>query len=188
MTPRLVLASTSRYRRALLERLGLPFETAAPGVDEDAYKARGLAPQALVLELARAKALAVARDTDAIVIGSDQVAEIDGLVLGKPGTPERAVQQLQRLAGRTHHLWTGVCVVDGRSGRQVEHVDLHRLTMRALTAAQLAAYVAQDDPVDCAGAYKIDRVEGDDATAIVGLPLMFVARALAELGVDVFAA
>ncbi len=193
---RIVLASTSSYRRALLLRLGVPFDVASPGVDEDAAKALGLAPQMLAQHLAHAKAAAIAaNEPDAIIIGSDQCAEVDGAVLGKPGTAANAERQLQRLAGRTHHLWTGVTVLDTRNDARLDHVDLHRLTMRALDASQLAAYVARDQPLDCAGAYKIEglggalfeRVVGEDATAIEGLPLSWVSRALYSLGVDVLA-
>lgn len=196
MSRRVVLASTSKYRRQLLARLGLDFETADPGVDEDAVKATSPSPQALVAQLARAKAVAVAASTpDAVIIGSDQCAELDGETLGKPGSIAAAESQLAQLAGRTHQLWTAVCVLDARSGRRMEHVDLHRLTMRPLTPDQIAGYVAKDAPIDCAGSYKIEtagaalfeRVQGEDPTAIVGLPLMFVARALASFGEDVLA-
>lgn len=193
---RIVLASTSRYRRALLEQLGVPFEQHSPGVDEDAVKALHLPPEAMVTRLANAKSEAVAQGAkDAIVIGSDQCAALDGDVLGKPGTEAAACAQLARLSGNTHQLWTAVTVLDAASGARRVHVDLHRLTMRTLTPAQIAGYVAKDQPLDCAGSYKIEalgralftRVEGEDGTAIVGLPLGFVSRALFALGVDVLA-
>jgi septum formation protein len=194
--PRLVLASTSRYRRELLTRLGVPFESVAPPYDEERGKAElaHVDPEALSLALGRGKARSVAAlHRDAIVIGSDQIAVLDGQRLDKPGTTERACAQLARLAGRTHRLVTSVVVIDARSGEERAHVDVHELAMRALTAAQITEYVARDAPLDCAGSYRIeslgvalfDRVRGDDATAIVGLPLMAVTRMLGELGLDV---
>ncbi len=190
---RLVLASTSRYRRGLIERLGVPFEAIAPNVDERAVL---LPPKALAAALSGAKAEAVAAVVpDALIIGSDQVPSIDGEALEKPGTPERAEVQLRRLAGRTHELITGVCVLDAATGERREHLDVHRITLRPLTAAQIAAYVARDEPLDCAGAYKVESlgislmasIEGEDFTAITGLPLIAVTRMLAELGLDVLA-
>lgn len=188
-----VLASTSRYRAALLDRLGVAFTAVAPGVDETPLQSSGLAPRAMVQALALEKAQAVAaHHPNAIVIGSDQCAALGALVLGKPGTEARAVAQLEQLSGQTHDLWTAVCVL-APGGQRYETVDHHALTMRALGRAQLEAYVARDQPLDCAGAYKIEgigvalfeRVTGQDSTAIVGLPLMWLSATLAALGVDV---
>ena len=188
---RLVLASTSPYRAALLERLGLPFEVAPSHVDERAIEREGDPPAVLVRRLARAKAERVARaHPGALVIGSDQAAVIDGAVLGKPGTAERACAQLRAMAGRTHELLTAVCVVAPQGLR--EHTDVHRLTMRALSDAQIARYVALEQPLDCAGSYKIEglgaalfgAIEGQDPTAIVGLPLSWTASTLTALGLD----
>ena len=185
----IVLASTSRYRHELLCRLGLPFEAAAPDVDE---RAVALPPREMALALASAKAEAVlARFPEAVVIGSDQVATIDGEVLHKPGTEDNAVNQLRRLVGREHELLTAVCVASG--DRRLLHLDVHRLTMRPLDDEALRDYVARDRPRDCAGSYRIEslgialmaKVEGEDFTAIVGLPLMAVTRMLEELGVRV---
>lgn len=194
----LVLASTSPYRNALLARLRLPFESLAPGVDEEAVKAEGLAAEALVTRLAREKAQTVARGLsrdrpDALVVGSDQVAELDGLVLGKPGTPAGAQAQLRHLAGREHRLLTALCVVRAGDGRRVEALDVHRLRLRPLTDLQIARYVSLEDPVDCAGSYKIEGlgialfewIRGDDFTAVVGLPLTRLVSLLCELGVVV---
>lgn len=188
---RVVLASTSPYRRALLERTGLVFAQAAPDVDEDAFKARGLAPRALAEALADAKAAAVAADApDAIVIGSDQVCTIDGQVLSKPGTAARALEQLERLAGRTHELVTAVAV---RRGDEVRaHTDVARLTLRPLGRAALERYVAADRPLDCAGAYKLEergvalfeRVACEDHSAITGLPMIATLRLLRSFGVE----
>lgn len=196
MTSRVVLASTSSYRRALLQRLGLRFECAAPGVDEDRYKEAGFPPEELVRRLSVAKAEAVATDfPSAVIIGSDQCAEFEGEVLGKPHTRERAIRQLSGMAGKTHTLWTGVAILDATSGRVTVDVDRHDLRMRSLTDEQIAAYVDRDEPFDCAGSYKIEEsgialfesVEGRDFTAIIGLPLTVVSRRLSEFGVDVFA-
>jgi len=189
----LVLASTSRYRRALLDRLGLPYEARAPLYEEE--HDLGLPPDQLVVELARRKAESLARVCpDALVIGADQVAELDGAVLLKPGTVERAVEQLGRLAGRTHRLLTGVAVHDARSGLSEVALDVHRMTLRPLRESQLRAYVARDQPTDCAGAYKVEEagialfeaMEGRDFTAIVGLPLTVVVTLLGRFGYDVW--
>jgi septum formation protein len=190
--PPLILASTSRYRRALLERLGVPFTAEAPGVDERAVEARGLAPRALAETLARSKAEAVARaHPGAVVIGSDQLAAIDGAILGKPGSAAAAVAQLERLRGRTHELFTAMAVVS--PGGLATHLDVASLTMRPLDRAALERYVAADQPLDCAGAYKLEargialfsEVRAADASAITGLPLIALAGILAELGYPV---
>ncbi len=193
MSRRLVLASTSRWRRAQLESLGLRFDCVAPGVDEEAVGAGAPDPRALVARLAEAKARAVAADAgDSLVIGADQVGEIDGVVLQKPGTAARALEQLGRLSGREHRLWTGVCVVDGATGEARAEVAEVRLTMRALPESVLRAYVAADSPLDCAGSYRFEsrgaalfeRVEAADPTAIVGLPLLVLTRLLVASGYD----
>ncbi|HEX6986695.1 MAG TPA: nucleoside triphosphate pyrophosphatase [Planctomycetaceae bacterium] len=194
MSPDLILASTSPYRRALLERLGVAFRCVPPGVDEDAMKRETADPVRLAERLAAAKADAVAaRFPEAVVIGSDQLAAIDGEVLGKPGTPDRAVDQLERLAGRTHELVTAVCVLRRSDGARRAHVDRTRLSMRPLSREELARYVALDAPTDCAGAYKIEsagialfeRIETEDFTAITGLPLIATVRMLREFGIAV---
>ncbi|GIW87260.1 MAG: Maf-like protein [Isosphaeraceae bacterium] len=186
----LVLASTSPYRRQLLERLRVPFECEAPEVDETAYGAA--APAELASTLARAKAAAVAeRFPRAVVIGGDQVVALGEAVLGKAGSAEAAVEQLGRLAGRTHELITAVVVV--AEGVEWSHVDRTRMRMRTLSEAEIRRYVDRERPWDCAGSYKIESlgislfeaIEGGDPTAIVGLPLMAVARALRQFGFDV---
>lgn len=187
--PPLVLASTSPYRRALLERLRLPFEAVAPGVDEDAVKQRGGDPRAVVEELARQKAHAVqARRPDAIVIGSDQAGVLDGRVLDKPGTEANARAQLAALRGKRHQLVTAVAIA--HPGGTLGFTDVTTLSMRALSEAEIARYVAAERPLDCAGSYKIealgvslfDRVESDDHSAIVGLPLLRLSQELRALG------
>lgn len=190
----LVLGSTSPYRRELLGRLGLPFEVAAPGVDEAALP--GERPAQTALRLAEAKARAVAaRYGDALVIGSDQVADCDGTPVGKPGDRQRAIAQLRRLSGRTVVFHTGVALVDARSGRcRSDLVDVAS-TFRVLDDADIAAYLDREAPWDCAGSVRsegigialFERIASDDPTALVGLPLIAVARMLRAEGVDVLA-
>jgi septum formation protein len=190
----LVLASTSPYRRALLERLGVDFAAVAPDCDEDQWKGQGLSAEELVTRLAREKAESVAAShPDAVIIGSDQAAEVDDEILGKPGTPAGARQQLKRLAGREHRLLTALCVLDARTGQRAEGLDIHRLRLRRLSDEQIARYVNADNPVDCAGSYKIEglgialfeSVEGTDFTAVVGLPLTRVVALLGRLGIEI---
>jgi septum formation protein len=189
----LILASTSRYRQELLSRLGLPFACHAPGVDEDAVKTdRNLGPRQVAEILAERKARAVAvRHPEAVVIGSDQLAHLDGAVLGKPGTAEAAEAQLARLAGRTHELVTAVCIVHPGGVERI--TDLAHLTMRSQSTEALARYVAADRPLDCAGAYKLEcrgialfsAIACDDHTAITGLPLIWTAGVLGRLGFSI---
>lgn len=189
----LVLASTSPWRAELLSRLGLPFEQADPDVDERPFKERGLSPRALVLELARAKASALAqRYPDALIVGADQVVHLDGELFDKPGTVEGAVTQLLRLQGREHELITGVALLDSASGGVTTGLDAHRVRLRELSEDAIRRYVHRDLPLNCAGSYKLeaagitlfDAVEGKDYTGVVGLPLMLVTRLLLGRGVD----
>ncbi len=186
----LILASTSPYRRALLGRLGLPFRVMAPRVNEETFKTMGLAPRALAEILAAQKASVVAeRDRDAIVIGSDQVAEVEGRILDKPGTAEAAEAQLRMLSGRDHRLITAIDVM--HRGLHNSHTDVTTLTMRALDDDAIRRYVEADQPLDCAGSYKLEvrgislfeRIESADHTAIVGLPLIALTTILRSLGV-----
>ncbi|MFY7871876.1 MAG: Maf family nucleotide pyrophosphatase [Limnohabitans sp.] len=185
-----VLGSTSVYRRELLSRLRLPFEVAAPGVDETPLT--GEQPQALALRLARAKAQAVAaRHPEAVVIGSDQVADLAGLALGKPGTHDRAVEQLRRMSGHTVIFQTALAVVCQASG--FEQVDLAavRVRFRTLHEQDIENYLQAEQPYDCAGSAKseglgialLESIESDDPTALVGLPLIRTARMLRAAGV-----
>ena len=194
MSQRIILASTSPYRRALMKRLGLRFEVLAPPFDEEAAKPAlaHLDVEALSLELARGKARSVsALHPEAIVIGSDQIATLDGARLDKPGTHARACDQLRRLRGRGHRLVTALVV--SRGDEVLEAVDVHTLFMRDLSDAQIDEYVRRDAPLDCAGSYKIEslgvalleRVVGEDASAIEGLPLMRLVSMLEQLGVRV---
>lgn len=189
--PPLILASTSRYRRALLERLGLPFQVESPGCDEEAGDLRD--PVAIARELSFRKARAVAdRHPDALVIGSDQVLALDDEVLGKPGTRERARAQLALLSGRDHRLVTGVALVRRSADLEiVDHEDF-RLVFRTLTSDEIAHYVDLDDPVDCAGSYKlesrgiwlVDHLDGQDESSIVGLPLIKLVGMLRSVGMS----
>lgn len=191
--PELVLASTSRYRRELLDRLGIPYTAAAHRCDERATAAGLDDPERIARVLARAKAQSLAADhADAFVLGSDQLVDLDGEILGKPGDAPGARAQLARLRGRTHRLITAVALRHP-DGRVDEALDVHRMTMRDLSDDEIARYVDREHPVDCAGSYKIerlgialfDRVEGTDFTAIVGLPLATVARMLRRAGFQV---
>lgn len=185
---RLVLASTSRYRRELLERLGLPFACIAPRVDET--QGDDETPDALVERLARAKAMAVARGVpDACVIGSDQLAAFDGGVLGKPGDAERAVAQLSAMSGRDVVFLTALCVVRGEHEIGL-HVDRTVVRFRDLSLAEIERYVDAEQPFDCAGSFKsegrgitlFDAIETRDPTALIGLPLIATSHLLRDAG------
>jgi len=187
----LVLASTSRYRRELLARLRLPFDVIAPEVDESARP--GEAPAALAERLALAKAHAVAaRDRDAIVIGSDQVAELDGAALGKPGTHERAVAQLRAMRGREVRFHTAVAVVRAARGFAQHALVTVRVRFRDLRDDEIEHYLRTEQPYDCAGSAKcetlgialLDAIESDDPTALVGLPLIRTSAMLRAAGLD----
>jgi septum formation protein len=194
---RLILASTSPYRRALLERLGVPFSVVAPRCDEEVWRAEVADPFELAVTLARVKAESVASaHPGAVVIGCDQVCALDGEVLGKPGDRVRALAQLRRLAGRTHSLITAVNVqahdVQADDEPRPFH-DVSTLRMRALGEADLARYLDRDQPWDCAGSYKLEgagialfaSIRSDDHTAIVGLPLLQLTGVLRALGYSI---
>ncbi|HEY1589566.1 MAG TPA: nucleoside triphosphate pyrophosphatase, partial [Rhodanobacter sp.] len=154
-TPRLILGSTSRYRAELLRRLVPDFEQRAPGTDETARA--GETPAARALRLAIAKAEAVAGELhNSLVIGSDQVAELDGRILGKPGTAERAHAQLTASSGQEVHFHTALCLVDTRHGRRYTHVDHTRVRFRELNAAEITRYIEHEQPLDCAGSFKCE--------------------------------
>lgn len=184
---RLILASTSVYRKRLLDRLGIPFTSEAPGVDEG--ESGDLPGEILAPRLAEAKAEAVlGKFPDACVLGSDQIACLDGECFGKPGSEKAAVEQLERLCGKTHFLYTAVSLRTAKES--FSHLDVTRLTMGKFDRKTLEAYVRRDNPVDCAGSYKIESagislfetVETKDPTAIEGLPLTVVSRWLRTLG------
>jgi septum formation protein len=196
--PRIVLASTSRYRAELLRRLLADFEQRAPGTDETALP--GEAPDARAARLAIAKAAAAAAAAaaaeglaDALVIGSDQVAELDGMVLDKPGCAANARAQLAASSGRTVHFHTALCLLDTRNGRRQVHVDRTYARFRALGAAEIERYVAREQPLDCAGSFKceglgislFERIDSEDPSALIGLPLIALASLLRAAGVAV---
>ncbi|QLA83747.1 septum formation inhibitor Maf [Acidovorax sp. JMULE5] len=185
----LVLGSTSRYRRELLERLNLPFDVAAPEVDETPLP--GEAPRSLALRLALAKARTVAQlHPDAVVIGSDQVADLAGEPLGKPGHHERAVAQLRQMRGQTVVFQTAVAVVCAATG--FEQIDLApvEVKFRELSDAEIERYLRAEQPYDCAGSAKseglgialLDAIHSDDPTALIGLPLIRTCRMLRAAG------
>jgi septum formation protein len=188
---KLVLGSTSRYRRALLARLGVPFEVAAPEIDEAALA--GETPKATALRLAEAKARAVAaRFADALVIGSDQVADCEGRPVGKPGDRPTAITLLRELSGKSVVFHTAIALVDAASGRcQREMVDVTSV-FRTLRDEEIERYLDREAPYDCAGGVKsealgialFDRIASDDPTALIGLPLIALSRMLRNEGVD----
>ncbi len=189
---RLILASTSPFRRELLARLDLPFAVRDPDVDE--AHSPGEPAAALAVRLAESKARAVARrEPAALVIGSDQAAELDGEVIGKPGDHSRATAQLRRAAGRTVAFYTGLCLLDSASGRCQIAVEPFRVVFRTLTAEMIEGYLRREQPYHCAGSFKseglgialFERLEGDDPTSLIGLPLIRLARMLEAAGVTV---
>jgi septum formation protein len=189
----LVLGSTSVYRRELLTRLRVPFAVEPPHVDETPRA--GEAPAALARRLAAAKAAAVARThPQAIVIGSDQVADLDGEPLGKPGNHANAVAQLRRMSGRTVVFQTALSVVCEASGFAEHDLAPVRVRFRQLTDAEIEAYLRAEQPYDCAGSAKseglgialLEAIDSDDPTALVGLPLIRTCRMLRNAGLRVF--
>ena len=187
-----MLASTSRYRRELLERLGLPFECADPRSDEAPFA--GETAGATALRLAEAKARAVApRFPHALVIGADQVASCEGKRLGKPGNHENALRQLQAMSGKSAQFDTGVVVLDAESGKLGARLVACTVTFRTLGAQQIERYLRQEQPYDCAGSAKveglgitlIERIETEDPTSLIGLPLIALTELLAQAGAPV---
>ena len=188
---KLVLGSTSVYRRELLERIRLPFSVAAPHVDETPQP--GETPVALARRLALAKARAVAEvHPDCIVIGSDQVADLHGQPLGKPGTHERAIAQLQAMRGQTVIFQTAVAVVCLASGFVQEDLAAVKVQFRDLSDTEIEHYLQAEKPYDCAGSAKseglgislLNAIDNDDPTALVGLPLIRTCRMLRAAGLD----
>jgi septum formation protein len=186
---RLILASTSAYRRELLARLGIAFTQIAPEVDESPLS--GEAPATLATRLAHAKADAVAKaHPDAWVIGSDQVAELDGQPLGKPGGPERAIAQLHAMSGHDVRFHTAVCVAGATSDASMALIDTTTVRFRTLADAEIARYVDRERPFDAAGSFKaeglgialFDAIDSHDPTALIGLPLIGTARLLRRCG------
>jgi septum formation protein len=189
--PSLILASTSAYRRQLLERFGLPFETVSPQADETCLPDE--TPEHLAQRLALAKARGVSRlRPGVLVIGSDQVAALGAMIFGKPGSVENAFSQLQRMSGQEVHFHTAVALIDGRDGREQCETVLTRVRFRPLGEAEIRRYLAREPALDCAGSAKceglgialLDALSGDDPTALIGLPLITLARMLRTAGVE----
>lgn len=188
--PSLVLGSTSRYRAELLRRLYPEFGQRAPGVDEAPLPDETPRERALRLAIAKARAAADGLE-DALVIGSDQVAELAGVVLDKPGTPERARAQLTASSGHEVHFHTALCLHDTRTGQDRVHVDHTVVRFRSLSAEEIARYVEREQPLDCAGSFKceglgislFERIDNQDPSALIGLPLIALTRLLREAGI-----
>ena len=191
MHANLILASSSRYRRELLDRLGLAYEAESPDIDESSLP--GESPKDTALRLAEMKARAVwEKHPGSVVIGSDQVADLNGVKLGKPHTRERAIAQLEAMQGNVVVFYTALCVIDAE-GKAQKRLSPTTIRMRALQRETIEAYVDREKPFDCAGAAKIERlgialmasVESDDPTSLIGLPLMTLTTMLAAAGVEV---
>ncbi len=192
MPQKLILASTSPYRRELLSRLGLPFEVANPQTDETPLPNE--TPEALSLRLSEAKARAVATlYPDALIIGSDQVATVDGKIYGKPGTHERAVAQLRELTGKTVNFFTGLCLFNAQSGIADVRGIPTLVTFHQLTDSEIENYLRREPAYNCAGSAKseglgialISSMRGDDPNALVGLPLIALCDMLRQQGLSV---
>lgn len=189
LVERLILASSSKYRRLLLERLRVPFECRTPAIDETVRE--GENPRGLVTRLAAEKARAVSdANTDAIVIGSDQVAVFNGRIIGKPGNFEKALEQLSSFSGQVVEFLTAVSVQKLETGFAREHVDTTRVGFRNLQRAEIGRYLDMEKPYDCAGAFKAESlgivlfeyIRSDDPTALIGLPLIRTAGILRQAG------
>jgi septum formation protein len=192
---RLILASGSRYRKELLERLRLPFEAISPDVDESPAPGESPAATALRLALEKAQALA-ARHADALIIGSDQVATHGGHQVGKPGSFDKALAQLQAMRGQTVEFHTALCLLDASDGSFQREDVVVRVRFRDLPDEELAAYLRLEEPYDCAGSAKseglgialLESMEAPDPTALVGLPLIALSGMLRRKGVSPFGA
>lgn len=188
MPLKLILASTSPYRRELMDRLGLPYQAVPPEFDENSLKGKIKDPVALAQALARGKADSLATPANC-VIGGDQLVSFEGRILGKPGTAAAATEQLGKMQGKTHELITAVCLI--YQNERTEFVDRTRITLRPLTESEIRNYVERDNPIDCAGSYKIEKagitliekLECNDPSAIQGLPLIHLSAVLRKYGV-----
>lgn len=192
MQPKLILASTSPYRRELLGRLGLPFEVANPQTDE--CRLPGEPPETMALRLSEAKARAVGKAyPDALIIGSDQVATVDGEIFGKPGTHERAIKQLRALSGKTVNFYTGLCLYNSQTGEVNVRGVPTLVTFRELSNTEIESYLRREPAYNCAGSAKseglgialLSSMKGDDPNALVGLPLIALCDMLRQQGVAV---
>ncbi len=187
--PTIVLASASPYRRGLLDRFLESFETVSPDIDES--NPEGLSPKKLARRLARTKAETVAKTArNSLVIGADQLAVLDGQVLGKPGSHQKAVEQLVAASGKTVTFRTAVCILDPVGRTRYEHVDKTTVHFREFDRRLAEAYLRHDEPYDCAGSFRIEgagfvlfeSVKTDDPTALIGMPMIWVSDVLLELG------
>ena len=192
MSPKLILASTSPYRRELLNRLGLAFDVANPQTDESPL--RGETPESLSLRLSEAKARAVANlYPDALIIGSDQVATVDGKIYGKPGNHQNAVEQLKQLSGKTVNFFTGLCLLNAQTGKADVRGIPTLVTFRQLTDSEIENYLLREPAYNCAGSAKseglgialLSSMRGDDPNALVGLPLIALCDMLRQQGMAV---
>jgi len=192
MSQKLILASTSPYRRELLNRLGLAFDVANPQTDESAL--RGETPESLSLRLSEAKARAVANlYPDALIIGSDQVATVDGKIFGKPGNHQNAVEQLKQLSGKTVNFFTGLCLLNAQTGKADVRGIPTLVTFRQLTDSEIENYLRREPAYNCAGSAKseglgialLSSMRGDDPNALVGLPLIALCDMLRRQGMAV---
>jgi septum formation protein len=197
MTPRLILGSSSTYRQELLRRLRIPFEVMIPAIDERPMS--GESAEMTALRLAKEKALAISRKApEAIIIGSDQVATLDGQQIGKPGTHERALDQLRKMRGKRVIFHTALCVLDARTRHSEPVVQLENVqtfvSFRDLPDDELNAYLLMEQPYDCAGSAKneglgiaiLEKIESTDPTALTGLPLIALTGMLRNAGVPFF--
>lgn len=190
--PKVVLGSTSRYRAELLRRLLPEFELSSPGTDESSQSGEPADKRASRLALNKAIDAAGPR-SDALVIGSDQVAELDGIVLDKPGTAARALAQLTASSARSVIFHTALCLLDTRTGKQDTHVDRTTVRFRELSAAEIERYIEREQPLDCAGSFKceglgislFESIDNHDPTALIGLPLIALAQMLRAAGVSI---
>jgi len=187
--PPLILASTSPFRRELLQRLCIDFSTAAPDIDESAHP--GEKPSELVRRLSEAKARAIGASRQGLIIGSDQVATTGDDILGKPGSHEKAVEQLQYLSGKSVCFYTGLCLLNTETDNARLEVVLYTVLFRRLDDSQIENYLRADKPYNCAGSFKseglgitlFERMEGDDPSALIGLPLIKLTTMLREAGI-----
>lgn len=189
---KIILASTSIYRKQQLQRLNIEFSTAAPDVDEDELKIQGLDHVDLSQQLSLLKARDVSNaNKDAIVIGGDQVASFEGRILSKPRTKEKAFEQLKSMMGKEHHLITSLAIIC--DGKEYIHTCISKMNMRALTDDQITRYILLDEPLNSCGAYRLEAlgislfesIESEDYTSIIGIPLMWTAQKLTALGVSI---
>lgn len=189
---KLILASSSPYRRELLRKLGLTFDTASPDIDETPLSDETPMQTAMRLSLQKAAALAP-KFPQHLIIGSDQVAMLEDKPLTKPDSRENTIAQLAAASGKTAHFYTGVCVYDSRNGQHRIDCDHCAVTFRTLSREQIERYVDRDEPFNCAGGFKaeslgialFERIEGDDPNALIGLPLIKLIRLLEVFGVRV---